>query len=242
MKKSFAYLFVFFLITPAFASPVKVSFKTKDGVILQALFEKPQPGNPIVVCLHGLAAWKEEWTPLMQTLSRNGWGVLSYDARGHGESSLTKDSKGNPDGFQHFGPPAPGSEWGRMIDDVGVAVRFARSQSGQTDSAVFLAGASVGANVALIYASLSTSIQGVILLSPGLEYVAFKTEEPIRKISCPVLLIASPADGYAYQSVQKLKQIQPQSALWTDVKPGHGVQMFDEKLLQRIFLWLNQHK
>jgi hypothetical protein len=39
-----------------------------------------------------------------------------------------------------------------------------------------------------------------------------------------------------------LKKKRPATPVWSDVKPGHGVQMFDEKLLARLITWLSNPK
>jgi len=215
-----------------------VKFQTTDGKTLVGLFAPAKPGNPTVIMLHGLAASKEEWSPLFDALKAHGWGAFSYDARGHGQSSLSKSPEGYPDGYKYFGPPGPGSEWEKMIDDVGSAERYLAAQKKVDRQNIFLAGASVGANVALNYAVLARPPKGLILLSPGLSYQGFLSEGPIQKARFPVLIVASEADPYAFSSSRKLAGLNPKVTFWSDVKPGHGVQMFDAYLLPRIFNWL----
>lgn len=214
-----------------------VQFKTRDGIPLHAFFSEPQAGQPTVIMLHGLAAQKEEWLPLAQELRAAGLGVLAYDARGHGASSRSKNKDGSPNEYQHWGPPGPRSTWERMIDDVGTAVAFLQEQKVDRDSIV-LAGASLGANVALNYAVLARPVRGLVLLSPGLNYAEIKTEEVIGKVSQPVLIVASEADPYSFSSSKTLKKKARNAALWTNVKAGHGAQMFDAALLKRLVQWI----
>jgi alpha-beta hydrolase superfamily lysophospholipase len=161
----------------AFAAPQKITFKTNDNQTLHALFVLPKNGT-MVIMLHGLASAKEEWTPLIEKLTAKGFGVLAYDARGHGTSSTTKDADGNPNGFQYFSRPGPGSPWEQMINDVGAAIKYIRTNVPSTKEVpIYLCGASLGANVALNYASLTRhSVKGLILLSPGQSYVEIKTD------------------------------------------------------------------
>ncbi len=224
---------------PAFCtSPEKVFFKTQDGQILKALYVKPKHG-PVVIMLHGLASGKEEWMPLVEACEKKGWGVLAYDARGHGESSTSRDQSGSPDGYKYFGRPGPGSIWEKMIDDVGSAIRFLRVDQRLKNSPIVLCGASVGANVSLNYASLTKNTKGLILLSPGLSYIEIKSSVPIMRIkNCPTLIVTSTADSYAFESSKELKKLKPSVVFWSDVKAGHGVQMFDEKLISRLVQWI----
>ncbi|OVE75307.1 hypothetical protein BVX98_07850, partial [bacterium F11] len=205
-------------------------------------YQPPQENQPTVILLHGLQSTKKEWNSFATACGKKGWGVLAYDARGHGESSKTKDKKGRPNGFQYMGSPGPGSRWERMIDDVGAVLRFCKNKDPKKKHTFFLGGASLGANVSLNYAALSRSIQGVFLLSPGLTYVGISTEDPVKKMKRPILIVVSSADHYAHQSSLALKRANPQVQLWSDVKEGHGVQMFDQKLISRILQWLDKKK
>ncbi|MCB4757570.1 MAG: alpha/beta fold hydrolase [Elusimicrobia bacterium] len=244
MMRSKPFLFFSLLLTlPGMAfdgkwQPKSVSIKARDGTILRALYQGPEAGNPTVIMLHGLRANKTEWTPMSQTLAEKGWGVLAYDARGHGESSLTKDQKGGANGFMSFGPPGPRSEWNRMIDDVGAVIRYLQKEEKIKRDLIFLMGASLGANACLNFAALSGGIKGVVLLSPGLNYQGITTDKTIGQVQNPLLIVACSQDAYAYQSSQILKEKNPDAVIWSDVKPGHGVQMFDERLITRIFQWM----
>jgi len=218
----------------------KVRFSTPDGHVLVGLYTPPRNNKSIVILLHGLRSSKGEWHSLTGALVTDGYGVLAYDLRGHGESSKTKDKDGRPTGLYGFGQPGPGSDWQKMIDDLGRAILFLEKKKGIDRNKIYLMGASLGANVCLNYAGLTRSVQGLILLSPGENYMGIESEADIQSVqSLPVLIVTSPADHYAYESSLKLKKRNPKIHLWTDVKAGHGVQMFDEKLLGRIISWLD---
>ena len=247
LKKTFILLLSCFLLLPLLAADKSfrknASFQGHGGGILQGKFQPPKNGKPVVIMLHGLKSTKKEWVPLAEVLASHGWGYLAYDARGHGDSSKTKNEQGAPKGYAYFGPPGPGYPWERMIDDIGGAIRFLTKEKGIDRKSISLIGASLGANVSLNYASLSRSLQGVILLSPGLVYMGIETEGAIQKLrNIPVLIVSSEADQYAFMSSQKLRKLNSRISLWTDVNPGHGVQMFDENLLSRLFQWLENPK
>lgn len=191
--------------------------------------------------LHGLSSSKEEWKPLMLELEKIQWGYLAYDARGHGESSVKKGADGEPVGYRYFGPPKRGSPWERMINDLGAAVYFLTHERSGDPNRIYVAGASLGANVTLNYAALTGKPAGIILLSPGLDYRGVKTGSAIKKVGkLAVLIVAHPNDHYSFESSQKLKATNPNVTFWHDVKPGHGVQMFDASLLTKIMAWLQK--
>ncbi len=203
---------IFFLST-AYAAPQAVSFPCPDGSSRAALFVQPKPNAPVFILLHGLASSKGEWTPFLTVLEKRGWGGLAYDMR------------------------QPGTPWPQLVNDVGAALRYLEKEKSVERRQIFLGGASLGANVCLKYHVLTSNGAGVMLLSPGLNYQGLTTDDLISQVTAPVLLVASPADSYAYQSCEALQHAVPSVAFWSDVKPGHGVQMFDDKLLQRLLDW-----
>jgi pimeloyl-ACP methyl ester carboxylesterase len=210
--------------------------------MLKGFFVAAQPHEPTVLMLHGLASSKEEWLPLAKKLTEAGWGVLAYDARGHGESSQTRNASAQ-DIYKYLGAPGPGSRWERMIDDVGAAARFLSGSKKVSRSSIFLAGTSIGANVCLNFAALTRSVKGVVLLSPGLDYRSIRTEEAIQKTGkMPVLIVANSKDQYAYASSVQLASISKSATFWSDVKVGHGTQMLDDDLLNRLLQWFDKNK
>ncbi len=219
------------------AAPVeklrKVSFLTRDGKTLAASYRKAAPGKPVIVLLHGLSSTKEEWLPFTDALGKAGWGSLAYDARGHGASDREKK------GVASLGSPGPGSQWERMVDDLGGALRFLESQ-GVARSSVCVVGASVGANVSARYAAVSSPLKAVVLLSPGLNFMEFKPEADIVQIKSPTLIAASVDDKYSFQSALRLQNLAPADTLWTDVPPGHGVQMITPEFAARLIQWLGE--
>jgi hypothetical protein len=68
----------------------KVRFTSVDGVELQGLFYAGAKRNsPTVMMLHALGedSRKKAWTSLAQNLSAAGFSVLTFDFRGHGQST-----------------------------------------------------------------------------------------------------------------------------------------------------------
>lgn len=64
----------------------RVSLNAGDDVTLAGWYSPPANGAAIIL-LHGAGGSREAVRPLAELLSRNGYGVLALDQRGHGESS-----------------------------------------------------------------------------------------------------------------------------------------------------------
>ena len=221
----------------------KVSFQTRDGVLITGLFRKPSSaGNRTCILLHGLGSTQEEWQSFSDRLAAAGYGVLSYDARGHGKSTSYAD--GRKLSYTKFGPPGPGSQWGNMTDDLGEAINFLASKKGIPVKKIVLIGASIGANICLIYAAKTPEIPLVVLLSPGLNYAGFGTLGSIESFAKrPIAIAASPSDSYAYQSsILLFQRIQgSKKAAFLQGPAGHGVQMFDGKFDSQLLKWIVNH-
>lgn len=217
----------------------KIKFKTSDGQTLIGNYAASKPGQPFVVMLHGLGSAKEEWDPFVHALTEKGIGSLAYDARGHGESSLSKDANGVANGYQSFLQRGRGSAWEKMVDDLGSALKYLEMNHQIPRSRIVVAGASIGANIAIQYSGLSSSVSRIIALSPGQNYQDLQPEKYLDRVAgASVLLVASSADGYSFQSCKFFKARWPSLELWTNVKPGHGTQMFDPSLLSRLTAWI----
>lgn len=247
MKKIGVYccLFIFSIATVCAAGrDQRVTFKTNDGLTLHGTWLPAENKKPTLVLLHGLASTKEEWRSLAAAMGALGWGVLAYDARGHGESSITKDGQGYPNGFRYFGGPGNGSSWEKMIDDVGAAVRFLEREKKIDRNSIVFGGASLGANVCLSYAGLTSLRRPVVLLSPAVQYQNIEAVPALRRLAgAPILMIAHPNDRYSYESVLRFKKEFPGITVWTTGLPaGHGVQMLDESTLSKLSDWLTAHQ
>ena len=247
-----------FLLTPAnsFAAKgkggrvgEKVSFSSKEGFNITGLFVRPAgPGMKTFILLHGLASSQDEWQGFVHDLTKHGYGFLSYDARGHGKSLIVQN--GMKLTYDSFGPPAKNSNWEKMVSDLDSAVNFLITAKNIRPNKIGLIGASLGANVCLLYASNKDSVNPVVLLSPGIDYAGLNTNQAIfafkgtKNKYRPIAIVASPNDTYAFQSACYLyKQIESnkKSVLIQGQNSNHGVQMLDKTMVRKIFSWINNY-
>jgi pimeloyl-ACP methyl ester carboxylesterase len=222
-------LAAFLVILPAAsraATGRAVSLRTSDGVTLAgSLYEATRRPAPAVILLHMLTRTREDWDQLGQRMSDAGVHVLTIDFRGHGGSSGVPDVT-------------------RFVLDAQAARIFL---SGRTDlgvSAVGIAGASVGANVAILVAVADPTIRSLALLSPSLDYRSLRTEGPMQKYGeRPALLLAGTDDPYALRSVRAL------AAAGTGIREmrmldnaGHGTRMLnaDPDLARALVDWFER--
>jgi uncharacterized protein len=110
-----------------------VTLPATDGITLAGQFyetaSRPAPG---VVLVHMQSRTRADWDEVAQQLEAAGMTVLAIDLRGHGASG---------------GAAAP---LAAMVPDVRAAVQWLSTRPGVRPDAMGVAGASLGANLALL--------------------------------------------------------------------------------------------
>ena len=228
---------------PAFADSFwqKLTWTTNDGVEMVGLYRPAHRSGALTwVLLHGLGSNKEEWSAFGKKLAGQGNGVFIYDARGHHESIHLVT--GETISYQSWQSAGPGSPWDAMPSDLASAVALLRKKYGLPEGRIAVGGASLGANVALVYAGEHANVPAAVLLSPGMEYAGIQTAAAIKATrGRPVLMAASPNDLYAYSSVRQLADLAsgPASRV-LEGKSGHGVNMLDEEFTKTLLDWMRK--
>jgi dienelactone hydrolase len=153
---------------------------------------------PAIILLHQRGKDKSSWGGFPAKLVEEGFAVIAIDFRGHGQTT-------DPNGQSIPLNSLRDSDYQAMLNDVGAAHAYLAQQKGVDADRVGLIGASIGANLALLYAAQDRRIRTVVALSPGLDYKGLKplaVMGPLDKR--PLFLIASKGDKYALDSVQAL--------------------------------------
>ncbi|MGE5359793.1 MAG: alpha/beta hydrolase [Bacteroidales bacterium] len=178
------------------AQATPLSFRTTDGVQIAATFypanRKP---SACVILLHALTRSRDDWQAVAARLADAGISALAIDLRGHGASG--PDPAGGPGA----------DDLSRDVLDVQAAHAFLASRPDLGVTAVGIAGADIGANLAVVAAAATPSIRSIALLSPGLDYRNIRTEAAFKKYGDrPALLVASEEDSYATRSIRRIEK------------------------------------
>jgi len=212
-------------------------FSVDSVLVVGTLYPPSKKISQTVVLLHMLSRNRVDWEPFATKLWKKGYGILSIDLRGHGESVKMGDEVLD---FRKFSKEM----YQNMVLDVKAAVEFLKEEKRIDTENIVIMGASIGGNVALNYAATDERVKGVVLLSAGLDYRGVKTEEAMREYGeRPVLIVTSEEDKYAYQSAKKLYEIaKGTKELKIYKNAGHGTRIFDkeEGLKDLILTWLDK--
>lgn len=195
------------LASGAAAQGRNVMLTAADGVPLAAtVYEAAARPAPAVVLVHMLQRTRDDWRTVAEQLQRDGITALALDLRGHGGS-----------GGSAAVLPA-------MASDVRAAVDWLIQQAAVRPDAIGIAGASLGANLALVAAADDGRVRATALLSPSTDYRGVSLAGVIRRYGArPVLLVASAEDPLALRTIRELAEdtagIREQ---YVDTTAGHG--------------------
>ena len=213
----------------------KVSFKTQDNVTIVGNYW-PRGTNEVLL-LHMMPATKESWNDFAEKLADKNFSVLAIDLRGHGESIEQNGMKLNYKVFSD-------AQHQSSIKDVEAAAQFLKEKGGETLS---LAGASIGANLALEYQAQHPEVKKTILLSAGTMYRGLETIPYARQLQDDqeVYFVAGSFDGRSAGSAETMaKDIAGEITSETQMKiyatTAHGTDIFSEypQFMDELVLWV----
>jgi alpha-beta hydrolase superfamily lysophospholipase len=210
----------------------RVSFRTTDGVTIAASFyEATKRPAPAVICLHMLTRSRRDWEPVAAELASAGIAVLTIDFRGHGESGVA--------------PSDAAAGLASFTQDAAAAKRYLESRPDVMRDRIAIAGASLGAEVALVTAAADPAIRAVALLSPTMDYRGLRIDQAAKKYGArPMLLVASREDSYSLRTIRDLTKTDqpgnPREKVLVDT--GHGTMMFsrDTGLIRTLVDWFQR--
>ena len=211
---------ILLLLTVDAAAQRRVTFRAEDGAMLTgAYYEPSQHPAPGIVLLHMLSRSHADWDAVASELSDAGFAVVSLDYRG-------------------------GGEVGAYALDVKAAKAFLRERSDVIPGRIGLAGASIGANLAVLDAANDPGVLSIALLSPGIDYKGLRTEAAMKKFGArPALLAGSTKDPYAARTIRHLTTIGPglREIRLTDAV-AHGTMLLsrDPELIPALVDWFKR--
>jgi dienelactone hydrolase len=225
-----------------------VRLTTADDVGIVGTFYPVQGDSvPAVLLLPMYAKTRDEWAAFASYLQRNRIAALTIDLRGQGDSTRQLTAEGvHALQQQQF----TARDFQNMQLDVEAAVSWLQDQPGINKSRIAVAGASLGANVALRYAAMNEEIAAILLLSPGINYKGLRTDDVITSISNrPLRIVVSQYDPFAFESSKRLVEIRKDAGQVADEKELtvctgylHGTDMLTgvKKLPEIMLAWFQQ--
>jgi len=194
--------------------------------------DRARPAGLVLVPM--LGATRDRWQSFARAAQAQGILTLAIDLRGHGDSTARSGEKVSYKSFA-------AEDWLAAVDDIAAAQK-ALVDAGADPDNIAVAGASIGANLALRYAAAGADVQAVVLVSPGKDYRGVTVEDAIAKLGQrPVLLMDSIGDSYSADTCNALKaRAAGHCELHEYPGAAHGTDLLDENenAAGQILLWL----
>lgn len=207
-------------------APQTVSFRTQDGwTIVGDLYTPHGPSRGAVILLHQRGGQASDWDALSRALQQAGFLALAIDQRGAGRSTSGP------------GPTGADAPW-NTSDDIAAAIAYLKGKG-----PCGLAGASYGANNALIYAAAHPQqVKALVLLSPGANYHGLDALTPASSCRTPTLILHDKDDTIADDGPQAIAQRLPGKDHILKVLPGssHGTALLNSNTIPQIVAFYKQ--
>ncbi len=236
----------------------EVAFQTDDGLTLKGWYVPSKNGAAVAV-LHGSSGARIRPLIHIRMLQANGYGVLAYDTRGHGESDGTTNALG----------------W-NAEKDASAALDYLESRDDVEPGRVGLLGLSMGAEIALEMATNDHSAAAIVADGAGvrsvreMKDVSFSSDKfvqfpvaaemtwgaallrfemppaalsgKVEDIQTPVFYIASENVSDELELNQKWSTATAGSQLW-EVDANHigGLKTYPEDYESRVIAWFDSH-
>ena len=212
-----------------------LSLVTRDGLHLAAtLYPAADAAAPGLILIHGRSTARNHWSAFARRSQRKGYTSIAFDLRGHGESARQSGEAIDPKTFTK-------ADWLAAGQDI-EAAHEALVQRGVNAENVAAVGADVGANLLMHYALQHRQIQGVVLVSPGLDYEGIELEPTMETYgNRPSMVVFTSGDAYAASSAQRLHHLaQGYAELREYQGSAHGIDVFERSghAADQILLWL----
>lgn len=205
--------------TTSAAEAQAVTFAARDGVPISAVLHLPaKTPAPAVVLLNMLGRTHRDWDGAAARFVEVGIAVLAVDFR--------------PVAIADPDSPAPvGSPYGSLVLDAEAARAYLATRPEINPTRIGMAGASLGANVAVLAAANDQMVRSLALLSVSLDYRGLKLEAALKQFaSRPALLVASSEDAFALRSArQAVTMGDGPRELRVLAGAGHGSVMLDRE-------------
>ncbi|MFP4524737.1 MAG: alpha/beta hydrolase [Candidatus Woesearchaeota archaeon] len=189
----------------------EVSFDAGDNTTIVAHYY-PSDADKGLVMIHGAAKSKSSYEDYAKEL-QDRYKVIVPDLRGHGDSEGEYKDLENHDFYD-------------MQKDVNASVAFLRTE-GVAKEDVSLVGASVGANLALMYAE-DNPVDKLLLLSPGTRIRGVD----ISRLSYeqPLLVQVGHYDAFSSIAVEELELNLPEARVMEYDSSAHGTDLLNHDL------------
>lgn len=216
---------------------VPASLISQDGWHLSASYLPSQDGKKTVILVHDLGKSQKDFANFRTSLQKEGFGFLSFDLRGYGES--TKEGVASK-----FSREGVDNQFNKMTYDVSAAINFLQQKGVAMENIVIL-GAGLGANIAAKSVSLWPDIPMLALISPTANTRDVLTIPAIRIYKGQILIAAGAADKKMFLEASVIRNVAylnsekfERDVTFLTAYDSTSHEMLDKYLIPSVMQWL----
>ncbi|NOT30699.1 MAG: alpha/beta fold hydrolase [Planctomycetes bacterium] len=169
-----------------------VSVLTSDGQTLAGTFYKPDSGRAqAAILVHDAGASRSQLEPVADRLSKQGFGVLTLDLRGHGASKTAKLD------WDKLSDADKKSTWSLTPRDLEAAAGWLLGQPTIQDTSLSLVGYGAGCAIAVRHARGDENVVCMALLAPNAVDYGFDVSADILTLEGLPTFVATAKDDEA---------------------------------------------
>lgn len=213
--------------------PGNNTIKTSDGWELECNYNEGNRTMPAVIFIHGMNENHRVWDTLAGKFNDRGYATAAFDLRGHGESLK---HNGKIETLASFSE----EDFVNMVRDASAVIKALKDTGYES---YIIVGASIGANIALVTGATYTSVLGVALLSPGMNYHGIDGESAAKEYgSKRAYMAAARGDSYPYNSTIKLATYMPMANVEYFNGTDHGTNLLKDGADSSILDWVDRNR
>lgn len=203
--------------------------------LVGSYFEPKKKGQlaPAALLIHDAGAGRGQLEDLAKRLQRLGFGVLTLDLRGHGDSAGAKEWSG-------LDRDAKNGLWAFATRDVDAGARWLLSRPEIHGTNLSLLGVGAGAALAVRHAKEDENVRCVALVEPRFDAFGFDVKADLIQIAGVTTYVVTSRDGreeceHAVEEVNALGH--PYVELMVAASPAVGL-LEDPKTALRVTTWI----
>ena len=176
----------------------KIEIRTSDGLLLSGSFFEPKKRSPAAVLVHNAGADREELNDIAEKLYKQGFGVLTFDVRGHGMSKGPKadwSTLGDEDERKTL--------WAQGMRDVQAAADWILGQKSIHSTSLSLVGHGSGCALVARHAKEDENVISLTLLAPREEDMGFDVRSDLEYLNGLPTFVVTPRKSAAEEMVQQ---------------------------------------
>jgi dienelactone hydrolase len=216
------------------ATQESVEIKASDGVKVQGTFHKPSAsGAPGVLLVHDAGGDRTQLDAVAERLSKQGFGVLSIDLRGHGASRSEKLD------WQKFSADERKNNWVFAQRDVDAGAGWLLDQPCIRKTSLSLVGYGSGSALVVRHAKSDENVVCLALLAPNVEDYGFDVRADIQTLEGLPTCVVTSKDAAAERMAIEANASSSNAYVEVFIAPAKVASPLEDKAMPgRVSKWL----